>query len=195
MQLNLPGSWFHRKRRVLLPWLRFEDYRAREGHQLGGRRKCQKTERALKHGENLEAKVARLNLRGVSAINRNERRLGLQYFQQAYALDPNNAFTLNNMGYIAELQGDRETASFFYAKALEARESNTRVAMAARKEVEGQKLGIVASVSDQAVDAAERTQQEIRRRQATPPTLMRRDNTPVSDTAPPGQPATPNSPR
>ncbi len=139
--------------------------------------------------------MARLNLRGVSAINRNERRLGLQYFQQAYALDPNNAFTLNNMGYIAELQGDRETASFFYAKALEARESNTRVAMAARKEVEGQKLGIVASVSDQAVDAAERTQQEIRRRQATPPTLMRRDNTPVSDTAPPGQPATPNSPR
>jgi Flp pilus assembly protein TadD len=157
---------------------------------------AKKTENAIEHGENVGAKVARLNLRGVSAINRNERRLGLEYLRQAYALDPNNAFTLNNMGYIAELQGDRETASFFYEKALEARESNTPVAIATRKEVEGQKLGIVANISDQAVDAAERTQQEIRRRQGTPPSLMRRDNTPVSDTAPPtDQPATPNSPR
>jgi tetratricopeptide (TPR) repeat protein len=139
--------------------------------------------------------VARLNLRGVSAINRNERRLGLQYLQQAYALDPNNAFTLNNMGYIAELEGDRETASFFYAKATEAHGSSVRVATATRKEVEGQKLGAVASINDQAVDAAERTQQEIHRRQGVPPALMRRDNTPVNDTVPPEQQEAPGSPQ
>ncbi len=102
-------------------------------------------------------------------------------------LDPNNAFTLNNMGYIAEIEGDRETASYFYAKALEAHQSNVRVATATRKEVEGQKLGVVANINDQAVDAAERTQQELRRRQGAPPALLRRDNTPVVDTAPPAR--------
>src|SRR6266702_2677253 len=46
-----------------------------------------------------EAKVARLNLRGVSALNRNQRAQARQYFQEAYRLDPGNAFSLNNMGY------------------------------------------------------------------------------------------------
>ena len=156
---------------------------------------AQKAQRAIEHEQDVEARVARLNLRGVSAINRNERRLGLQYLQQAYALDPNNAFTLNNMGYIAELDGDRETASFFYAKAMEAHGSSGRVATATRKEVEGQKLGAVATINDQAVDAAERTQQEIRRRQGVPPALMRRDNTPVVDTVPPEQQEAPGSPQ
>ena len=93
------------------------------------------------------------------------------------------------MGYVAELQGDRETASFFYAKALEARKSDVRVATATRKEAEGQKLGAVASLNDQAVDAAERTQQEIRRRQGAPPALLRRDNTPVTRHGPAGSSA------
>jgi Flp pilus assembly protein TadD len=149
---------------------------------------AKKAERALEREQDVETRVARLNLQGVSAINRNERRIGQQYFQQAYALDPNNAFTLNNMGYVAELQGDRETADFFYAKALVARQSGTRIATATRKEAEGQKLGVVANINDEAVGAAERTQQEIRRREGTPPALLKRDNTPVVDTAPQEQP-------
>src|SRR5438046_767849 len=61
--------------------------------------------------------VARLNLRGVSALNRNEPQAARQYFQQANKLDPADAFTLNNMGYLAEMEGDRESAQFFYGKA------------------------------------------------------------------------------
>jgi Flp pilus assembly protein TadD len=156
---------------------------------------AKKAQVALEHEADVEARVARLNLRGVSALNRNERRLGQEYFQQAYTLDPNNAFTLNNMGYVAELQGDRETADYFYAKAQEARRSNVRVAIATRKEAEGEKLGAVAATNDQAVGAAERTQQEIRRHQGATPALLRRDNTPVSDTAPQEQREEPNSPQ
>jgi hypothetical protein len=98
------------------------------------------------------------------------------------------------MGYVAELEGDRETASFFYAKALDAHNSSVRVATATRKEVEGQKLGAVANINDQAVDAAERTQQELRRRQGVSPALLRRDNTPVIDPAPQQPPEAPQSP-
>jgi len=156
---------------------------------------AKKVEGALERERDVEAKVARLNLQGVSAINRNERRQGLEYLRQAYALDPNNAFTLNNMGYVSELQGDRETADFFYAKALAARESGAPVAIATRKEAEGQKLGVVANLNDQAVDAAERTEQEIRRRQGIPPALLRRDNTRVIDTAPPEEQRAPGTPR
>jgi Flp pilus assembly protein TadD len=156
---------------------------------------ARKVQAAIEHEQDVEARVARLNLRGVSAVNRNERQLGRQYFQQAYALDPNNAFTLNNMGYVAELEGDRETAGFFYAKALEAHNSSVRVATATRKEVEGQRLGAVANINDQAVDAAERTQQEVRRRQGVSPALLRRDNTAVVDeTAPRQPPEAPHSP-
>jgi len=149
---------------------------------------ARKAQRALEHEQDVEARVARLNLRGVSALNRNERRMGQQYFQQAYALDPNNAFTLNNMGYVSEAEGDRETASYFYTKALDAHNSGVRVATATRKEVEGQRLGAVANINDQAVDAAERTQQELRRRQGVSPALLRRDNTPVVDETAPQQP-------
>ena len=42
--------------------------------------------------------MARLNTRGVAAINRNDYKLARSYFEQAYELDPKNAFALNNMG-------------------------------------------------------------------------------------------------
>ncbi|MGE5204736.1 MAG: tetratricopeptide repeat protein, partial [Chlamydiota bacterium] len=70
--------------------------------------------------------VARLNLRGVSALNRNDPQTARDDFQKAYKLDPNNAFTLNNLGYMAELDGDRETADFYYAQAQEAQRADRR---------------------------------------------------------------------
>jgi Flp pilus assembly protein TadD len=131
--------------------------------------------------QSAEAKVARLNLRGVSAINRNDRRLSRQYFEQAYKLDPNNAFTLNNMGYIAELDGDRETANFFYDKATAAQRSDSRVAVATRRDLEGMRMGNVATANGQAVDQALQVSIEERRREGGPVVLKRRDNTPVVD--------------
>src|SRR5579872_737982 len=56
--------------------------------------------------EDVAFRVATLNLRGVSAINRNEAENAGTDFEQAYKLAPNDAFTLNNMGYFAEMQGD-----------------------------------------------------------------------------------------
>ena len=131
--------------------------------------------------ESNDAKVARLNLRGVSAVNRNDRRLARQYFEQAYKLDPNNAFTLNNMGYIAELDGDRETANFFYDKATEAQRSDSRVAVATRRDLEGMRMSNVATANGQAVDQAVQTSLEERRREGGPVVLKRRDNTPIVD--------------
>ena len=36
---------------------------------------------------------------------------------QAYQKDAQNAFTLNNLGYVSELAGDRESAEMYYEAA------------------------------------------------------------------------------
>ena len=154
---------------------------------------AEKVRKALGRGSDIESQVARLNLRGVSAINRNERKLARTYFEQAYRLDPKNGFTLNNMGYIAELDGDRETADFFYARAQEADRADARVAMSTRKEMEGLRLGVVASNNDQAVANAQQAELLARRQQGGPVLLKRRrDNSPVidPDRPPPPPPST-----
>src|SRR5579872_4792670 len=71
----------------------------------------------LAQRSDVREQVAELNLRGVSAINRNDLRTADADFRKAYALDPDNAFTLNNIGYVSELEGDQETAQFFYDRA------------------------------------------------------------------------------
>lgn len=141
--------------------------------------------------ETKEARVARLNLRGVSAINRNDRRSAAEDFQQAYKIDPNDAFTLNNMGYLAEMGGDRETANFFYERAEAARRSDARVEVATRREAEGRKLGEVAGQNNNDVDAKMQAELQAKRRQGGPVVLKRRDNSPVLDAAPAPQ-ATPS---
>ncbi len=116
-----------------------------------------------------ESKVARLNLRGVSALNHNQLAQALQFFQQAYRIDPSNAFSLNNMGYISEVTGDRETADYYYAKAREANRNSARVALATRKSAEGMRLASVADENGQTVEAAEQKQLEALRAQGLPP--------------------------
>ncbi len=136
-----------------------------------------------------ENKVARLNLRGVSALNHNQLAQARQFFQQAYRIDPGNAFSLNNMGYISEVQGDRETADYYYAKAREANRSSTRVALATRKSVEGMKLASVAEQNVQTVQAAEQKQLAARRAQGEPPLPLRtRDQAVVREPARPPRP-------
>ncbi len=137
--------------------------------------------RSLERVEDIEAKIARYNLRGVSALNRNDRVLARQYFQQAYKLDPNNAFTLNNMGYVAELDGDRETADWFYEKSKEGDRSGRRVAVATRRDAEGLPVAAVAATNDQTVTEAQQADVEARRRQGVQPALRRRDNTVVQE--------------
>ena len=138
--------------------------------------------------ENAQARVARLNLQGVSALNRNDRRSAREDFQSAYKLDPNDAITLNNMGYVAELDGDRETANYFYEKAEAARRANARVDVATKRQAEGRKLGEVANQNNNQVDAKMQAEAEARRRQGGPIVLKRRDNTPVTEPAPQSAP-------
>ena len=69
-----------------------------------------KVRNLMDHEQSVVAQVARLNTRGVAAINRNDYKLARTYFEKAYELDKHNAFALNNMGYLAEdgwRQGNR----------------------------------------------------------------------------------------
>jgi Flp pilus assembly protein TadD len=126
-----------------------------------------------------EERAALLNLKAVSAINRNEWRAAAPDFLAAYKLDPYNAFTLNNVGYVAEMEGDLETAQVFYEKAKEGDKSNAKVGSATRYQAEGMKVGAVADESDGRVDARMEEDQKAKQKETGPIRLKRRDNTEV----------------
>lgn len=147
-----------------------------------------KLRKTMKKEETLEARVARLNLEGVSAMNRNDRRAARQYFEQAYKIDPNDAFTMNNMGFLAELEGDRETADFYYDKAREAKRRNAKVTIATRADAEGKKVAEVAETSNQKVEAKMEADLAVKRAKGGPVLLKHRDNTPVIDPDKPPEP-------
>ena len=135
--------------------------------------------------ESPEVKVAELNIRGVSALNRNDLSTATQDFRQAYALDPNNAFAVNNIGYLSEIKGDRETAQFFYEKAETIGGPNATVGLATSRKAEGMKLSQVSSQSDESVEAKVQQEQNALRAQHPPILLRRRDNSFVQEPAPP----------
>jgi Flp pilus assembly protein TadD len=130
------------------------------------------------------AKVARLNLQGVSALNRNDKRTAREYFEQAYKLDPTDAFTLNNMGYVAEMDGDRESAQFFYAKAQQADHSSQLVGVSNRPEAQGHKLASVADSSETQVEGKMETAIQQRRAKGGTPALKRRRGSEPSKSPP-----------
>jgi Flp pilus assembly protein TadD len=141
----------------------------------------------MENRNTIEARVANFNLRGVSAINRNDLRAADQAFRQAYALDPNNAFALNNIGYVAEMEGDRETAEFFYNSARTAGGSTQTVVLATRRSAEGVKLAQVAADNGTKVDTKVTQERDERRRHREPILLRRRDNSVVEEPATPPQ--------
>jgi Flp pilus assembly protein TadD len=141
----------------------------------------------------LEARVAEFNLRGVSAINRNDLRTADQDFRQAYALNPNNAFAMNNIGYVSEIEGDRETAAFFYDSAQKGVGANSKVGLASRRAAEGMKLFQVAQDNTSKVDAKVAQEREERRRQREPILLRRRDNSVVEEPSSPPQASGPTN--
>lgn len=137
----------------------------------------------------VETKVGRLNLQGVVAINRNDRKEAAEDFSKAYQIDPSNAFALNNFGYLSEMYGDLETAQIFYDRARSGDRSNARVGLATRSSAEGMKLADVAQESGQDTETRIQELQEVRRRQKAPILLRHRDNTPVIEPERPPQPA------
>src|SRR5271156_3265741 len=63
--------------------------------------------------------VQRLNRQGVEAIQKHQYDKAEAIFYKAYLYDPADPFTLNNLGYISELQGEVDRALKFYALASE----------------------------------------------------------------------------
>lgn len=119
---------------------------------------------AAKSAEKLRARMATmgeqqvraymLTVRGVAALNRNEWPSARKDFEDAYTIDPSNAFTLNNMGYVAEKNSDLETAVSFYERARKAKDSDDSVGWANRAGVQGQPLDAVALQNHQQAAAA-----------------------------------------
>jgi Flp pilus assembly protein TadD len=141
----------------------------------------------MKTMENERVQVALLNLRGVSALNRNDVDEAWKNFSKAYKLDPYNAFSLNNQGYIAEIYGDLESAQEFYRAARAGEGAMDRVGLATRPAAEGTKLSDVAEDSEGHVDNAIEAAQNARRRSHAPIQLKRRDGKPINETTPPPQ--------
>ena len=135
-----------------------------------------KSRKELSKAQDMQARVARLNLRGVSAMNRNDRKAARDSFEQAYKMDPKNSFALNNMGYLSELEGDTETAQSFYQQAQRAERARQKVMVSTRPEVEGQTVGHVAEESTTLVESSFEARAEARRRSGAPPALRTRDN-------------------
>lgn len=133
--------------------------------------------------------AARLEVQGVSALNHNDPDKAYSDFRQAYKLDPQSSFALNDMGYVSEAFGDEETANGFYSTAEHADQSGSAVKLASHHEMVGEAVGQVAGSNSQASEADLQAQAESKRRQNAPIVLRRRDNTPV--TAP--EKPTPNS--
>lgn len=155
---------------------------------------AKKVQAALKKEDTVEARVARLNQRGVSALNRNDRGEARNYFREAYKLAPEDAFTLNNMGYVAELDGDRESADFYYDKAKQADNHERHVTLATRREDEGKKLTEVADKNDNKAEASLQAQQDLNRREGKTPVLLeRRDHRPTDMTPNPDNEQKPQS--
>ena len=141
----------------------------------------------IARGEGVEAATARLNLRGVAALNDNNPSAAREFFLEAYQRDAQNAFTLNNLGYVAELAGDRESAEMYYEAARSGREANAKVSYATRRDAEGRKIDSLADDNQVDVEATLNAIQETKRRAGRPIELKRRDGAPVSseqDTTP-----------
>jgi tetratricopeptide (TPR) repeat protein len=147
-----------------------------------------------------EIQVFLLSQQGVFAANENDWSTAKRDFMQAYALDPSSAFSLNNRGYVAERDGDLESAQFFYQKAGLAYGAGLPVGLATSPSVKGQALSRVATESRTQVDGALDVYSRERRGQPGSIELTPRgaaatgESTAPESTGPSQQPSSPDAP-
>ncbi len=132
-----------------------------------------------------QVQAIKFTMRGVQAANQNDWPAARESFLKAFELDPTSAFALNNRGYVAEKEGDLETAQFFYDRARKAHDASTRVGLATQQTAEGEPLVVVAKDSNRKVDGELDKYSEERHRQNGPIELTPRDSTPPQDTPAP----------
>ncbi|MBO0910554.1 MAG: tetratricopeptide repeat protein, partial [Acidobacteria bacterium] len=89
--------------------------------------------------------VQDLNRRGVKQIQRHNLRKAERIFYKAYLIDPDDPFTLNNLGYISELEGKIDRAQRYYQLAASENNSETEIELSSASEMEGRKLSEVTS--------------------------------------------------
>jgi len=154
---------------------------------------AQQLRKRMQEGSTAEARATMFNVRGVSAINRNDWPDAKQAFLQAYSSDPNSAFSLNNMGYLAEKSGDIETAQFYYSKARRADGANARVGLATDSSAEGKPLAAVAGESTLSVNKQLDLYRQAARRQTGPIELIPRGNSPAQPNVSPNPSSNPPS--
>lgn len=128
----------------------------------------------ISRGDGVEAMAARLNLRGVVALNDNDAAAAQGFFVQAYKQDPLNAFTLNNLGYVTELEGDWEGAQVYYEAARSGHEAKDTVSYSTRREAEGEKVTALATDNQTGVQDTLKSLQSKRRRARQPVELTPR---------------------
>jgi tetratricopeptide (TPR) repeat protein len=92
--------------------------------------------------------VQRLNREGVDAVRKHKYSKAEQLFYKAYLFDPDDAFTLNNLGYISELQGQIDRAQRFYALAAE-QSSEAVIDRASMKRVQGRPMKEALALTDE----------------------------------------------
>jgi Flp pilus assembly protein TadD len=152
----------------------------------------------LESQQSNQDRAARLHVEGVSALNHNQDEKAYQDFREAYRLDPNSAFSLNNMGFVSDAFGDKETANEFYSSAQRGEGAGAPVSVASHHEMVGVAVGQVAGTNSQASEADLQAAAEVKRRNNAPIVLRRRDNSPVTmpqEQAPQSQPSGAQAPR
>jgi Flp pilus assembly protein TadD len=123
-----------------------------------------------------QEQAIKYTIRGVAASNANDQAAAKDDFLKAYAIDSTSAFSLNNRGYIAEMEGDLESADYFYAKARRAPDAGAEIGAATRRPAEGQRLATIAADSGQLVDTELEKYSQERRRETAPIELTPRAN-------------------
>ncbi len=142
---------------------------------------ARRVRKAIDKSEPAEAQAVRLTVHGVYSANQNDWNTARQDFLHAYTLDPNSAFTLNNRAYVAEHDGDLETAQYFYEKARRASDAGARVGTATKVTAQGQPMVIVAEGSNEKVDTALEEYSRQRRNEKGPIELTPRGSNPTGE--------------
>lgn len=137
---------------------------------------AQNLQQRMQNMSNAQMRAMTLTFQGVSAANRNDWDTAKRDFSEAYRLDPGDAFTLNNLGYLAEKRGDLETAQFYYSHARGAVDANSRVGLATRQPAQGEPLYSVASQSNDMVGDELVRYREERHQETGPIELIPRGN-------------------
>ncbi len=148
----------------------------------------------IRNEADTELQARMLTVHGVYSANQNDWLAAKRDFLQAYSLAPHSAFSLNNLGYVAEKDGDLETAQFYYSKARSADGANARIGLATEGSVEGKDLDTVANTSNQKVDTEIDAYRQAARQQTGPIELIRRGNHPAEPSTVPHKSPTPVAP-